>query len=136
MVLFWILISIVVFLVFHYFQDKIFLCFLGGCVVTAIVCLFYNSSVVQLGVFGCSTLLFVVYVKCINKSKLFRKLNYIELSDLVGKQAIVVNMISADGGQVKLNGDVWYAKSLSSATYNKGDVVSIIGIKGLFVFVE
>ncbi len=132
MVIFWCVMSMVIFLVFRYFKDNVFFCLFIGSVSTTIGCLFSNRSLIQIGIFIVSTLLCIAYFK----NYLFRKLNPINLSDLIGKQAVVTSTIGDEPGLVKLNGDRWHAKSLGAATYKRGDVVYIVGIKGLYVFVS
>ncbi len=135
MFIFWIVISVVILLVYRHYKDRVFLCLLLGSLIAAISCLVSQSSLVQLGTFACFTLLGIGYIRYVQRSNLFRRLNPIALSDLVGQQAIVLQSIDEQPGQVKLNGDVWHAKSLGSAIYNPGDTVCVVGIKGLFVFV-
>ncbi len=139
MFLFWFLLSLVVLFFFHIYKDRIFFVLLIGTIVTSIICLFTNSSLIHLGTFALATYMTMLYFRHFKDGKLFRTLKPINLQNLVGRQAIVVKSIGGDTyevGQVKLNGDIWYAKSIANLSFERGDKVAIVGIKGLFVYVE
>jgi len=50
---------------------------------------------------------------------------------LEGKSAVVLEPVSADGGQVKLDGEVWTARPFNAAdAYEPGDRVTVMRIDG------
>ncbi len=50
---------------------------------------------------------------------------------LVGKNAVVLEEVSGVGGQVRLDGSIWSARSMDpSHTFKEGDHVSVISIDG------
>ena len=50
---------------------------------------------------------------------------------LEGKSAVVVERIGAEGGQVKLDGEVWTARAFNSGdAYEPGDRVTVMHIDG------
>jgi membrane protein implicated in regulation of membrane protease activity len=56
---------------------------------------------------------------------------------LVGKQAIVVERIDAQGGRVKLEGEVWSARAYdSTATIEPGKTVDVFQIDGATAYVH
>ncbi len=50
---------------------------------------------------------------------------------LKGKQAVVLERVDARGGRIKLNGEVWSARSLDAAqAYDVGQQVDVVDIDG------
>ena len=50
---------------------------------------------------------------------------------LEGKSAVVLQRVGADGGQVKLDGEVWTARAFNTGdTYEPGDRVTVMHIDG------
>ena len=56
---------------------------------------------------------------------------------LVGKQALVVDEVSADGGQVKIGGDLWTARPYDETeVIEPGARVDVLEIRGATAFVH
>ncbi|OOB80487.1 MAG: hypothetical protein BEN19_04715 [Epulopiscium sp. Nuni2H_MBin003] len=138
MVIFWFVITILLFLVYLKYKDNIFFILLISCINTGITSLITAAYTTHLIIFIISCSLCSFYVVKVKKKTFFRKAKEIQLHDLVGRKAIITKAFNSfnDVGLVKLNGDTWYAKSLMQDEFNKGHVVTVTGIEGLFVYVE
>ena len=94
-----------------------------------------NTLNVQLIVFSCFTILFMIFTRPL-VMKLFK--NYDTSSNvnaLIGKTGVVLKPISPlEFGQVKLGGEIWTASS--SETIPEGDSVVVIGIDGVKLVVN
>lgn len=54
---------------------------------------------------------------------------------LVGKQAMVLQDVSVDGGRVKIEGDVWSARTEDDSVLPAGERVEVVGFRGAFAIV-
>ncbi|MEJ7875978.1 MAG: NfeD family protein [Solirubrobacterales bacterium] len=54
---------------------------------------------------------------------------------LVGKKAMVLQDVSVDGGRVKIDGDVWSARTDDDTVLPAGERVEVVGFRGAFAIV-
>ena len=103
-----------------------------GAFVTAIVAGAGAGLPVQLAVFGAVSLLSLVAVRPIARRHL-RVPPRIRtgVAALTGRQALVIDAVSATGGTIKLAGEIWTARPLDPAeTYPEGAEVTVVEITG------
>ena len=106
--------------------------------IAMLVSFFTNSIVVQTSVFViCSAILIFATKPLVDK---FSKKDKVPTNvySIIGKKAIVIKDIdwSTGKGQIKLNGEVWSAKTKEEIDIPKGTEVEIESIDGVKVFVR
>lgn len=112
------------------------LSFACGAVVSALIS-YYNEAFIVQGVgFLVGTVIALVLLKRMvrHEHKHSEKTN---VERLLGKQAIVIKEISAlRPGQVKVDGQLWSARSINGQLLPVDAVVTIVAIKGVHVMVS
>ena len=110
-----------------------------GSLIAMIISIFAPSSIIlQTAIFVISSSILILFTKpfvdkYINKSTI--KTNSYSL---IGKKAIVITDINSldSTGQVKVNGDVWSAKTDNEEIIKKGTEVEILQINGVKLLVK
>ncbi len=113
--------------------------FVAGALVASIVSFFVPSFPIQLVVFvGVSLFLLAVTRPFVKKLKASTKVEPTNADRYIGKTAVVIEDIDevTGGGQVKVGGSVWSAKSESGVSIRKDSKVTVKGIKGVKLIVE
>ncbi|OOO00136.1 MAG: hypothetical protein ATN35_08975 [Epulopiscium sp. Nele67-Bin004] len=139
MFLFWTGIAIIFYAIFFLYKDKIFFLLTISSLCTSVSCIITDNYFLQLVVMIISCSFLIWYCISVKQIKLFRKIKPVSLHNLIGKPAEVIEYIGNDSeqfGTVKLNGDIWFAKSITEDTFAQGSQVLVVGIKGLFVYVQ
>lgn len=99
---------------------------------TAGVALFDVPLWVELAAFGGSSALLMIFLRPVLKKRI-SKPHRLDSSPkaLVGQQAEVLEPIDRHGGQVRLDGSIWSARSLDpSITFAEGETVHVANIDG------
>ena len=113
--------------------------FVVGGLAAAVVSFFVPSVTIQLFVFvGVSLLLLAVTRPFVRKVKASTKVTPTNADRYIGKTAVVIDDIDCinGGGQVKVGGSVWSAKTADGVSIPKGSEVTVKGIMGVKLLVE
>lgn len=133
------LIAAGVFLILEIFTVGFLIFWLGiGCLLAMLVSFVTDSIIVQTAVFVISSGLLIFATKPLVK-KLAQKDNAkTNVYSLVGKKAIVTEDIdwATGSGQIKIEGQVWSAKTKEQLNIAKGTEVEIESIEGVKAFVK
>ena len=133
------LIAAGVFLVLEIFTMGFLVFWLSiGCLLAALVSLITDSLIIQTAVFVFSSGLLIFATKPLVKKFAEKDNAKTNVYSLAGKKAIVIEDIDwATGtGQIKLEGQVWSAKTLEQVNIQKGTEVEIEKIEGVKAFVK
>lgn len=134
----WLIIAIL-FFILEMMGPNFLVFWLGiAALITMVISIFVDSLVIQIGIFTISSiaLLFCTrsFVKKITKN------NNVSTNafSIIGKTGIVTKEIDSikGNGQIKVNGEIWSAISLSDDIIAKGDLVTITKIDGVKAIVE
>lgn len=133
------LIAAGVFFILEIFTVGFLIFWLGiGCLLAMLVSFFTDSVIVQTAVFVISSGLLIFATKPLVK-KIAQKDNAkTNVYSLVGKKAIVTEDINwaTGSGQIKIEGQVWSAKTKEQVNITKGTEVEIESIEGVKAFVK
>ena len=133
------LIAAGVFFTIEIFTIGFFVFLLGiGCLFAMLLSFFTSNLIAQFAVFVISSALLIFVTKPL-VSKLQKKdSTSTNVYSIVGKKAIVIEDIDwATGtGQIKLQGEVWSAKTNDNINIPKGSEVEIENIEGVKAFVK
>jgi membrane protein implicated in regulation of membrane protease activity len=91
-----------------------------------------DAYLVQAAVFAVVSVALVAGVRPPLKRRALRGPDLaVNVAALVGREAEVLELTSSDAGQVKLSGEVWTARSASSAdVFDPGQIVRVVQIDG------
>lgn len=109
-----------------------------GALITMLVSLVVDSVVIQIGIFVVSSILLLFctrpFVKKLTKNDTVVTNSYAA----IGKKGIVIQEINSIKGigQVKVDGEVWSAKSSSDEIIAEGELITITNINGVKAIVE
>lgn len=109
-----------------------------GALITMLVSLVVDSVVIQIGIFVVSSILLLFctrpFVKKMTKNDTVVTNSYAT----IGKKGIVIQEINSIKGigQVKVDGEVWSAKSSSDEIIAEGELITITDINGVKAIVE
>lgn len=109
-----------------------------GAVLALMVSLVFNNLVAQIAVFAISSILLIVFTKPMVKKFVEKEKIPTNIDSLIGKKGIVTKRIDPveSIGQVKVNGEVWSAKSEDDAEIAKDTEVEIVEIVGVKLVVK
>ena len=127
-----------VFLILEMFTMGFLVFWLGiGCLLAMLVSFIIPSIVVQTAVFVLSSGILIFATKPLVKKFAEKDNAKTNVYSLVGKKAIVIEDIDwvTGSGQIKLNGEVWSAKTKEQVNISKGTEVEIESIEGVKAFV-
>lgn len=108
--------------------------FVPSALISLILTLFYVPVSVQIIVFAVLSASFIFLFRFVFKDKFRKKGAKLNLEAIIGEKGIVVNKIHnlAGSGQVKVNNQIWSARSVDpEKTFEEGEVVSIVAIEGV-----
>ncbi len=98
------------------------------------------SVELQILFFCVGTLISFFTVRPLAKKYIYRKSDKRVTNNhaLVGREALVITTIDnkKNSGEVKVDGDIWQARTLDNSTIAKDAVVKIIDFKSITIFVE
>ena len=107
--------------------------------ITMVVSIFIpNQIIVQTAIFVISSAVLIFFTKPLVKKYMDKKTVQTNAYSLIGKKGIVITEINSldASGQVKVNGEVWSAKSDSEEIISKGTEVEILQIDGVKLLVK
>ena len=133
------LIAAGVFLVLEIFTMGFLVFWLSlGCMLAMLVSFITDSIIVQTAVFVLSSGLLMFATKPLVKKFASKDTTKTNVYSLVGKKAIVIEDIdwATGSGQIKLDGQVWSAKTKEQENIPKGIEVEIESIEGVKAFVR
>lgn len=110
-----------------------------GAILAMILSFFVDNIILQITVFAVSSIILIVLTKPLVKKFVDKKTIPTNIDSIIGKEGIVTETIdSVKGvGQVKLNGEVWSAKSFVENTVIEKDTKVIVKeITGVKLVVE
>lgn len=133
------LIAAGVFLILEIFTVGFLIFWLSiGCLFAMIISLITDSILLQTAVFVISSGLLIFATKPLVKKFAEKDNIKTNVYSLTGKRAIVIEDIdwSAGSGQIKLDGQVWSAKTEEQINIPKGTEVEIVKIEGVKAYVK
>ena len=109
-----------------------------GALITMVVSIFVDSIVVQIGIFVISSILLLFCTRPFVKKMTKNDITPTNAFANIGKKGIVTQEINSIKGigQVKVNGEVWSAKSSTDEIIAEGELIEIIKIDGVKAIVE
>lgn len=116
----------------------VLLMFAGGALAGAVVAAFGTPVAVQVitAVVVSTVLLGALRPWLLRHLRARRNLVETNVTALVGRQAVAVTEVAADGGRVKIGGEVWTARTESEARIATGAQVRVTRIDGAIAVVE
>lgn len=116
-----------------------FLSFSCGALIASLVSLYSQSLILQSIIFLISTFisLFILKQWIAKKLRLGTKHTHTNMYALEGKHAVVLQSITpTKPGLVKINGEIWTARSLHDGIIHKDVLVQVIRVSGAHVVVK
>lgn len=108
-----------------------------GALLAMTVSFFTDNLVIQTGVFVVSSIILIFLTKPLTKKITKGKTVQTNAYSAIGKEGIVVSEINFENpGQVKVEGEIWAAKSIDNQLIEKGNKVRIVKIDGVKLIVE
>ena len=134
----WLIIAILFFILEMMGPGFLLFWFGVGALITMISSLFIDSIVVQIGIFTISS---VALLFCTRPfvNKFTKNDNVItNANSIIGKTGIVIKEVnSLNGtGQIKVNGEVWSAKSSDEEIIEEGRKITVLNINGVKAVVK
>ena len=132
----WLLVSIALFAVEALTVNLTTIWFGFGAIVAMVVASLGGSTQLQIILFVIATIILLFFTRPLAVKYL--KKTTTNIDGLVGKQAIVTQKIDnlAGTGQVKIDGNVWSARSESGFIIDEREVVEIVKISGVKLIVK
>lgn len=134
----WIAFAVVMAVCEAYTSQLVSIWFVVGAVGAAITTIFTSNILIQTGVFVVLTLIALIVTKPLVK-RFKRSVKKVSTNSdrLIGKIGVVLSDISPLEaiGQVKVNGEVWTAKTVSE-NVRKDEKVKVLSIEGVKLIVE
>jgi membrane protein implicated in regulation of membrane protease activity len=91
----------------------------------------FENTLVSSAVFAVVSIGLVTFARPYLKRRLHPELTHTNVDALIGRKAVAVSAVDADGGQVKLDGDVWSARSFDDGhAIEPGQKVTVVEISG------
>lgn len=128
----WLIAAVVLAGIEMFAGELTFIMLAGGALAAAGISLADVPVAVEVLTFALSSIALLFFLKPILRRRMNTtpKLEH-ETKQLAGKQAVVVEPVSASGGMVRLDGSFWSARSLVDAEhFDEGDVVQVSHIDG------
>ncbi len=112
--------------------DLLWLMFAGGALAATVAALAGAPLVIQVAVFGVVSVLLLVAIRpwALRKFKKPDKFSATNVHALIGLEAVVVLPVSAQGGRVKIGGEVWTARLDAAGSLPAGAKVTVAAIEG------
>lgn len=139
MFLTWIIIGILLLIVEVITVSFLYVFFAIGCIVAGILTFIIPSLAIQIVIMCMISMIGVLFGRDILQKyfKVNKEVKPSTIDALIGKNALVVKDIKANElGLVKINGEIWSAKSPDSKEINKGTNVIVEKIDGAKLIVK
>ncbi len=131
LVAFWLIAAVIFGVVEIITAPLICIWFCGGALVAALVGYFANSMWVSAVAFVVVSALLLAFTRPLVKGKIAPKVQPTNADRIIGKEAVVILGIDPveNKGQIKVDGQVWSAKS--DSIINEGEKVKVSSIEGV-----
>ena len=137
--IFWLILG-VLFLIAEIFTPSFFIMWfgIGSFAAMLVAFLFENSVLYQAIVFIVVSLIFVLFTRKMAQKMSGKPSRLISQDEMIGKDGVVSETITADGGKglVRINKDIWRARSLKDQEILSGAKIKVIELKGVTVTVD
>ncbi len=137
--IFWLILG-VLFLIAEIFTPSFFIMWfgIGSFAAMLVAFLFENSVLYQAIVFIVVSLIFVLFTRKMAQKMSGKPSRLISQDEMIGKEGVVSETITADGGKglVRINKDIWRARSLKDQEILAGAKIKVIELKGVTVTVD
>jgi membrane protein implicated in regulation of membrane protease activity len=91
----------------------------------------FDNTLVSCAVFAVVSIGLVTFARPWLKNRLHGELVHTNADALIGRKAVAVSSVDAQGGQVRLDGDVWSARAFGNQDpISPGQSVTIVEIAG------
>lgn len=91
----------------------------------------FDNTLVSCAVFALVSIGLVTFARPWLKNRLHGELVHTNADALIGRKAVAVSSVDAQGGQVRLDGDVWSARAFGNQDpISPGQSVTIVEIAG------
>lgn len=91
----------------------------------------FGNTIVSCAVFAVVSIGLVTFARPWLKRRLHPELVHTNADALIGRKAVAVSAVNAQGGQVRLDGDVWSARSFDdNRPISPGQSVTVVEIAG------
>ena len=134
----WLIIAIL-FFILEMMGPSFLLFWVGvGALLAMVVSIFVDSLVIQIGIFVLSSTLLLFCTRSFVKKMTKNDTTLTNAYANIGKQGIVTQEINSIKGigQVKVDGEVWSAKSSTNEIIEKGELITIVKLDGVKAIVE
>jgi len=137
--IFWLILG-VLFLIAEILTPSFFIMWfgIGAFAAMLIAFLFEGSILYQTVAFICVSLVFVLFTRRMAQKMSGKPSRLISQDEMIGKDGIVSETIKADGskGLVRINKDIWRARSLKEQEIPAGTKIKVIELKGVTITVD
>jgi membrane protein implicated in regulation of membrane protease activity len=91
----------------------------------------FHNTLVSCAVFALVSIGLVTFARPWLKRRMHGELVHTNADALIGRKAVAVSLVNAQGGQVRLDGDVWSARAFDDKhAIAPGDSVTVVEISG------
>jgi len=91
----------------------------------------FDNTIVSVAVFALVSIGLVTFARPWLKRRLHPELVHTNADALIGRKAVAVSAVDAQGGQVRLDGDVWSARAFDdNRPISPGQSVTVVEIAG------
>ncbi|GAB3448416.1 NfeD family protein [Actinophytocola sediminis] len=89
-----------------------------------------GNTVLAAGVFALVSIGLVTFARPWLKRRMHGELVHTNVDALIGKKGVALSLVNATGGQVRLDGEVWTARTVDDTAISPGVPVTIVEISG------
>ena len=134
----WLIIAILFFILEMMGPGFLLFWFGVGALITTVVSIFVDNVIIQIGVFAISSTLLLFCTKPFVKKVTQNKSVLTNAYSIIGKDGIVTKEINTlkGSGQIKINEEIWSAKSSTNDIIPEGTTVTVLQIDGVKALVE
>lgn len=134
----WLIIAILFFILEMMGPGFLLFWFGVGALITTVVSIFVDNVIIQIGVFAISSTLLLFCTKPFVKKVTQNKTVLTNAYSIIGKNGIVTKEINTlkGSGQIKINEEIWSAKSSTNDIIPEGTTVTVLQIDGVKALVE
>ena len=134
----WLIIAIL-FFILEMMGPSFLLFWVGiGALITMVSSIFIDNIIIEIGIFAVSSILLIFCTRPFAKKMTQKDTTVTNANSCIGKQAIVTQEINPlkGIGQIKVETEIWSAKSSSDEIIEKGELVTILEINGVKAIVQ
>ena len=134
----WLIIAILFFILEMMGPGFLLFWFGVGALITTVVSIFVDNVIIQIGVFAISSTLLLFCTKPFVKKVTKNETVLTNVYSIIGKNGIVTKEINTlkGSGQIKINEELWSAKSSTNDIIPEGTTVTVLQIDGVKALVE